>query len=59
MNKAQIIIDNLRHRGATKYDIMDEIDFREENKTPKDEKCFGYMTEELELALDSWDNYTT
>lgn len=57
MNKAQMIIDNLRHRGASKYDIMDEIDFREENTTPKDEKCFGYKTEELKLALRSWDNY--
>lgn len=57
MNKAQMIIDNLRHRGVTKYDIADEIEFREENGTLRDEKCFGYMTEELKLALGSWDNY--
>ena len=57
MNKIQMIINNLRHRKASKEDIEAEINFRQENGTPKEEKCFGYTTHELELAFHYWDDY--
>lgn len=57
MNKTQLIIIGLRHRGATKYDIEAEINFRKNNITVNDDKCFSYTTEELEAASENWNKY--
>ena len=57
MKNIEAIIRNLRHRGASKYDIDAEINFRKENNTVNDEKCFAYQTEELESALNHWNEY--
>ena len=57
MNRVKMIINNLRHRGASKYDIVVEINHREQNIMPNEEKFFGYTTEELETALKYWNEY--
>lgn len=57
MNKIQMIINNLRHRKASKEEIEAEINFRTENGTVENEKCFGYTKHELELAFHYWDEY--
>lgn len=57
MNKIQMIINNLRHRGVCKEEIEAEIKFRTENMTVENEKCFGYTNHELELAFHYWDEY--
>ena len=51
----EMIINNLRHRGATADDLVSEISFRQENGTADNEKFFGYSTEELQAALVYWD----
>lgn len=53
----KLVIINLRHRGATKYDIEAEINFRKNHITVNDEKCFSYTTEELETALEYWNEF--
>ena len=55
MNKIQMIINNLRRRRASKEEIEAEINFRTENGTVENEKCFGYTNHELELALHFWE----
>ena len=57
LKKAEMIIANLLHRGASKYDIEAEIEHRKNNIVPNDEKCFAYKTEELELALKHWEEF--
>lgn len=57
MNKEQMIINNLRHRKATVQEVEAEIEFRKQNGTLENEKCFGYTTEELEVALKWWNDY--
>ena len=57
MNKIQMIINNLRCRSVSKEEIEAEINFRTENLTVQNEKCFGYTLHELELAFHYWDEY--
>lgn len=53
----ELVIKNLRHRGASKYEIEAELNFRKENITCENQKCFGYSTEELRNALNYWDEF--
>lgn len=57
MNKIEMIINNLRCRRVSKEEIETEIQFRTENLTVQNEKCFGYTLHELELAFHYWDEY--
>ena len=57
MSKVEMIVENLRHRGLGRYDLEAEINFRKDNITLHDEKCFGYTTEELESALKRWNEF--
>lgn len=57
ISKEEMIIKNLRHRGASQYDIVVEINHRRENVMSNEEKFFGYTTEELEIALQYWCKY--
>lgn len=52
--KLMAMINNLRERGASKYDIEAEIEYRNKSLSVYDPKCFGYRTEELEDALRHW-----
>lgn len=53
----ELIINNLRHRGTSKYELEAELAFRAENLSCENEKCFGYSTEALRHALSYWDEF--
>lgn len=53
--RARVIVYNLRHRGATTYDLSAEIAFRQGSIAVSDEKFFGYSLDELQTALTYWD----
>lgn len=54
----EMIISNLRFRGASKYDIEAELKFRKKHYNMcESEKCFGYTTEELYNALKYWESF--
>lgn len=53
VENVNVIIYNLRtHRYASKEEIQTEIEYRKENLSVDNPKCFGYRTEELEAAIE-------
>jgi hypothetical protein len=55
--KLSMIINNLRFNGATKEEIETEIEFRKNNLSVDNPKCFGYLNNELEDALANWNRF--
>ena len=54
-SQTKMIITNLRHRGVSKEEIKAEVKYRRKTLLVDNAKCFGYYTEDLELALQYWE----